>query len=206
MPFPFDGVYTIKNTGRDLMLDLKNNSTAEGNQIQGYLPNGTVAQQWVIKRQNEPGSRNKTVTIQSNNSGNNGNGCFTAASDDSDEPLIYTRQMFMVDLIGRADNTYTMNFTQGSSSLVLSIPNSKHSEVKLENFVLGSSRQQWEFTRVSDLREIAEPQPLDNSLQWWSRLSFQKCPRKYILWLLVSASVIYYVLFREWSIVLVRLP
>ncbi|KAG2742927.1 hypothetical protein P692DRAFT_20195672 [Suillus brevipes Sb2] len=78
MPFPYDGVYTIKNTSRDLMLDLKNNSTAEGNQIQGYAPNGTVAQQWVIKRQNEPGSRNKSVTIQSNNSANNGNGCFTA--------------------------------------------------------------------------------------------------------------------------------
>jgi hypothetical protein len=81
------------------MLDLRNNSTAEGNQIQGYAPNGTVAQQvtirvrthfvtgshthhlyqWVIKRQNEPGSRNKSVTIQSNNSGNNGNGCFTAS-------------------------------------------------------------------------------------------------------------------------------
>jgi hypothetical protein len=45
MPFPADGVYTIKNTGRDLVLDLKNNSTAEGNQIQGYVPNGTVAQQ-----------------------------------------------------------------------------------------------------------------------------------------------------------------
>jgi hypothetical protein len=120
---------------------------------------------------------------------------------------------------------YSMNFTQGSSSLVLSIPSAKHSEVswrilftkpfahnvhnfkvKLENFVLGSSRQQWEFTRVSDLREIADLQPLDNSLQWWSRLSFQKCPRKYILWLVVSASVIYYVFFREWSIVLVRLP
>ena len=45
MPFPTDGIYTIKNTGRDLMLDLRNNSTIEGNQIQGYAPNGTVAQQ-----------------------------------------------------------------------------------------------------------------------------------------------------------------
>jgi hypothetical protein len=36
MPFPTDGVYIIKNTGRDLVLDLKNNSTAEGIQIQGY--------------------------------------------------------------------------------------------------------------------------------------------------------------------------
>jgi hypothetical protein len=49
MPFPTDGVYKIKNTGRDLMLDLKNNSTAEGNQIQGYAPNGTVAQQVAIR-------------------------------------------------------------------------------------------------------------------------------------------------------------
>lgn len=205
MPFPSDGVYTIKNTGRDLVLDLKNNSTAEGNQIQGYAHNGTVAQQWVVKRQNAPGSRNKSVTIQSNNSANNGNGCFTA-NEDSDEPVVYTRQMFMVDLVGRADNTYTMSFTQGNSDLVLSIPSAKHSEVKLENFVSGSSRQQWEFTRVSDLREIAEPQLLDNSSRWWSRLSFQKCPRKYILWLVVSACVVYYVCFPEWRIVLVRLP
>ncbi|KAG1727541.1 hypothetical protein EDD22DRAFT_930926 [Suillus occidentalis] len=153
MPFPADGVYTIKNTGRDLVLDLKNNSTAEGNQIQGYVPNGTVAQQWVVKRQNAPGSRNKTVTIQSNNNGNNGNGCFTA-SEDSDEPVVYSRQAFMVDLISRADNTYTISFTQGNNNLVLSIPNSKHSEVKLENFVEGSSRQQWEFTKVADLQQV----------------------------------------------------
>ncbi|KAG1764922.1 hypothetical protein EDD22DRAFT_881863, partial [Suillus occidentalis] len=154
MPFPTDGIYTIKNVGRDLMLDLKNNSTAEGNQIQGYARNGTVAQQWVIKRQNEPGSPNKSVTIQSNNSGNNGNGCFATASDDSDEPVIYTRQAFIVDLIAREDDTYTMSFTLGNSNLVLSIPSAKHNDVKLENFVGGSARQQWEFTRVGDLQQI----------------------------------------------------
>jgi hypothetical protein len=57
--------------------------------------------------------------------------------------------------------------------LVLSIPNAKHSEVsrwnvfawpfahnvhnlqvKLENFVAGSSRQQWEFTRVGNLHSV----------------------------------------------------
>jgi hypothetical protein len=45
MPFPTDGIYTIKNTGRDLVLDLRGNNTSEGNQIQGYAHNGTVAQQ-----------------------------------------------------------------------------------------------------------------------------------------------------------------
>ncbi|KAG2754048.1 hypothetical protein P692DRAFT_20177553 [Suillus brevipes Sb2] len=155
MPFPSDGIYTIKNTGRDLMLDLRNNSTTEGNQIQGYAKNGTVAQQWVIKRQNEPGSPNKSVSIQSNNSGNNGNGCFATASDDSEEPVVYTRQAFIVDLVSRMDDTYTINFTLGNSNLVLSIPSAKHNEVKLENFVEGSARQQWEFTRVSDLQPIS---------------------------------------------------
>lgn len=154
MHFPTDGVYTVRNVGRDLMLDLKNNSTADGNQIQGYARNGTVAQQWVVKRQNEPGSPNKSVTMQSNNNGNNGNGCFASARDDSDEPVVYTRQAFMVDLIGRMDDTYTMSFTLGNDNLVLSIPSTKHNDVKLENHVEGSARQQWEFTRVSDLQPI----------------------------------------------------
>jgi hypothetical protein len=64
-----------------------------------------------------------------------------------------------------------MSFTLGNSNLVLSIPSAKHGEVswytlftkpfahkirkvKLENFVEGSARQQWEFTRISDLQPI----------------------------------------------------
>jgi hypothetical protein len=35
----------IKNIGRDLMLDLKGNNTAEGTPIQGFAGNGTMAQQ-----------------------------------------------------------------------------------------------------------------------------------------------------------------
>ncbi|KAG2074880.1 hypothetical protein BDR04DRAFT_121500 [Suillus decipiens] len=154
MPFPTDGVYNIRNTGRDLMLDLQNDSTAEGNRIQGFTNNGTVAQQWVIKRQNEPGSPNKTVSIQSNNQGSNGNGCFAVAREDADEPVVYTRQAFLVDLVGRSDNTFTMSFTLGNENLVLAIPSSKDSAVKLENHTSGSARQQWEFTRVSDLQPI----------------------------------------------------
>ncbi|KAG1774976.1 hypothetical protein EV702DRAFT_1120931 [Suillus placidus] len=154
MPFPHDGVYTVKNLGRDLMLDLRGNNTTEGNQIQGYAKNGTVAQQWMIKRQNEPGSPNKAVSIQSNNNGNNGNGCFATANEDSDEPVVYTRQAFMVDLVGRTDDTFTMSFTLGNNNLVLSIPSSKDNAVKLENHVEGSARQQWEFSRVSDLQPI----------------------------------------------------
>ncbi|KAG1828487.1 hypothetical protein EV424DRAFT_507449 [Suillus variegatus] len=154
MPFTDDGVYSIRNVGRNLMLDLTGNNTAEGTQIQGYPSNNTVAQQWVIKRQNEPGSPNKTVTIQTSNSGNNGNGCFATASEDSDVPVVYTKQAFIVELVGRKDNTYTMHYTLGSSDLVLSIPSSSNSAVKIENYDAGTSRQQWEITRLSNLAPI----------------------------------------------------
>ncbi|KAG1812110.1 uncharacterized protein BJ212DRAFT_1371457 [Suillus subaureus] len=147
MPFPSDGVYTIRNVGRGLMLDLRGNSTAEGNQIQGYANNGTVAQQWVIKRQNPPG-------IQSNNDGNNGNGFFATASEDSDELVVYTRQAFVVDLVGRPDDYYSIRYTLGNENLMLSIPGSKHNEVKLENYDIESTRQQWQFVRVSDLQPL----------------------------------------------------
>ncbi|KAG2131730.1 uncharacterized protein EDB93DRAFT_932989 [Suillus bovinus] len=155
MTFPNDGVYAIRNVGRNLMLDLTSDSTKEGNQIQGFAKNGTVAQQWVIKHQNEPGTPNKTVSIQSNNSGNNGNGCFATAKEDSDEPVVYTRQAFVVDLSGQAGNTFTMSFTRGKKNLVLSIPSPKNSAVKLEHHVKGNDCQHWEFIRVSDLQPIA---------------------------------------------------
>ncbi|KAG1831546.1 hypothetical protein EV424DRAFT_155143 [Suillus variegatus] len=154
MTFPSDGVYNIRNVGRNLMLDLTSDSTAEGNQIQGYAKNGTVAQQWVIKKQNEPGSVNKTVSIQSNNNGNNGNGCFATVKQDSDEPVVYTRQAFIVDLVARADNTFTISYTLGNKNLVLSLPSASHSAVKLENHVKGTGHQHWEFTRVSNLQPI----------------------------------------------------
>lgn len=144
----------IKNIGRDLMLDLKGNNTAEGTPIQGFAGNGTMAQQWVIKRQKEPGSSSsKSVTIQSNNKGFNGNGYFTAVSDDSDEPIVYTKHASIIDLVGRVDDAFTMSFTLGNKNLVLSIPSARYNEVKLENFVQGSARQQWEFIRVSDLQK-----------------------------------------------------
>ncbi|KAG1871847.1 hypothetical protein DFJ58DRAFT_470976 [Suillus subalutaceus] len=154
MPFSTDGVYNVRNVGRDLMLDLTQSSTADGNQIQGYLNDNTAAQQWVIKRQNEPGSANITVSIQTSVNGDNGNGCFATASEDSDEPVVYTRQSVLVDLVGRADDTYTMSFTLGNGDLVLSVPSANNSAVKLENYDKSSARQQWEFTRVSDLQPI----------------------------------------------------
>lgn len=144
----------IKNIGRGLMLDLKDNNTAEGTPIQGSARNGTVAQQWVIKRQKHPGSSpSKSVTIQSHNKGFNGNGYFTAVSDDSDEPIVYTKHASMIDLVGHVDDTFTMSFTLGNRNLVLSIPSGRYNEVKLENFVQGSARQQWEFIRISDLKK-----------------------------------------------------
>ncbi|KAG2355420.1 hypothetical protein BDR07DRAFT_1613692 [Suillus spraguei] len=154
MPFPVDGVYNIRNVSEGLMLDLTNNSTTQGNQIQGYADNGSVAQQWVVKRQNEPGSPNKTISIQSNNEGYNGNGCFATARDDSDEPVVYTSQTFLVDLVARMDDTFTISFTLGNENLVLSIPSKHDSAVKIENYVEGSSRQQWEFKWLSNLQPI----------------------------------------------------
>jgi hypothetical protein len=68
---------------------------------------------------------------------------------------------------------YSMSFTLWSSNLVLSIPSAKHNEVswrnifvwpfahsihnlqvKLKNFVAGSSRQQWEFTWVANFQSV----------------------------------------------------
>lgn len=74
-------------------------------------------------------------------------------SDDSDEPIVYTKHASIIDLVGRVDDTFTMSFTLGNKNLVLSIPSARYNEVKLENFVQGSARQQWEFIRVSDLQK-----------------------------------------------------
>ncbi|KAG1794201.1 uncharacterized protein HD556DRAFT_444829 [Suillus plorans] len=155
MPFSTDGVYTIKNIARDLMLDLKASDTTEGNQIQGFVENGTAAQQWIIKRHYVSGSSSKIVTIQSAISGDNGNGFFSAANHDSDEPIIYTAQAFIVDLVAQADSTYTIRYTIGDDNLVLSIPSPRRGEVKLETYVPGTPHQQWRLTRVSDLQSFA---------------------------------------------------
>ncbi|KAG1809170.1 uncharacterized protein BJ212DRAFT_1484681 [Suillus subaureus] len=105
MPLPpADGVYTIRNIGRGLLLDLKDNRTDEGNKIQGYSRNDTKAQEWVMKRQESPdkeASAYKTYSIQSNNNGYNGNGCFATANQEWDEPVVYTRQSILVDLVER---------------------------------------------------------------------------------------------------------
>lgn len=45
MPELQEGVYTIKNTGRNLVLDLSRNSTDDGNAIIGYAAHGGVNQQ-----------------------------------------------------------------------------------------------------------------------------------------------------------------
>ncbi|KAG1908885.1 uncharacterized protein F5891DRAFT_1273338 [Suillus fuscotomentosus] len=154
MPFSTDGVYTIRNVGRDLLLDLRDFHTTEGNTIQVWHNNSSVAQQWVVKQQYGPVSSNKTVTIQSSINGSNGNGFFAAATQDSDEPVVYTRQAFIVDLVPREDDTYTISYTLGDPNLVISIPSATHYEAKLENHVSGTSRQQWEFTRVADLQPV----------------------------------------------------
>ncbi|KAG1871855.1 hypothetical protein DFJ58DRAFT_471095 [Suillus subalutaceus] len=154
MPFSTDGVYTIRNIGRALMLDLKGDSTAEGNQIQGYADNGTEAQKWVIKKQEEPRNSENTFTIQTSNTGNNGNGFFAAAKQDADEPVVYTRQAFLVDLVPGVNDIYSIKFTLGSKNLVLSIPSDEDSAVRLANFNAADAYQQWALIRVGDLQSV----------------------------------------------------
>lgn len=43
--FTTDGVYNVRNVGRDLMLDLLGNNPFEGATIQGWGRNGTQAQE-----------------------------------------------------------------------------------------------------------------------------------------------------------------
>ncbi|KAG2118228.1 uncharacterized protein F5147DRAFT_670599 [Suillus discolor] len=156
MPFSTDGVYTIKNIARDLMLDLKEADTTEGNQVHGLVRDDTAdQQQWIIKRHYVSGSSSKIFTIQSFINGTNGNGFFAAANQDSDEPIVYTTQAFIVELVPRADSTYTIRYTVGDDNLVLSIPSPRRGEVKLETYVPGTPHQQWQLTRVSDLQSFA---------------------------------------------------
>ncbi|KAG1868737.1 hypothetical protein C8R48DRAFT_671323 [Suillus tomentosus] len=154
MPFSNDGVYTIRNVGRDLMLDLNGMDTTEGNQIRGHEKHDSAVQWWAIKKQHVSESSNITVTIQSTVNGNNGNGFFTAVNHDPDEPIVYTRQAFIIDLVPHADNTYIIKYTLGNENLVVSLP-AMHNEVTLQTYAAGSLRQQWQLHRVSDLQPIA---------------------------------------------------
>ncbi|KAG1879853.1 hypothetical protein F4604DRAFT_1923061 [Suillus subluteus] len=129
MPFSTDGVYTIRNVGRALMLDLTDDSTKEGNPIQGYADNGTEAQKWVIKKQEEPRNSENTFTVQTSNVGYNGNGffcCCEAVLGSLSDPRI----------------------------LVLSIPSDEDSAVRLANFNAADTYQQWALIRVGDLQSV----------------------------------------------------
>jgi len=127
------------------MLDLKGNSTAEGNQIQGHEENHTVAQQWLIKKQEVPGSTTNSYTVQSNNQGNNGNGFFTAEQN-AQEPVLYTRKAFLLDLDPVVNDMYTISFTLGEKNLVFSIP-SDDNKVELANALTGDPYQQWTIVK-----------------------------------------------------------
>lgn len=145
MPSFTDGVYNIRNVGRGLMLDLKDNSTAEGNQIQGYKEDYTVAQQWFIKKQEEQGSAENSYTVQSNNQGYNGNGFFTAKQN-AGEPVLYTREAFLLDLVPGVNDMYTISFTLGDEKLVFSIPRDDN-KVELANVNSGDPYQQWTIVK-----------------------------------------------------------
>ncbi|KAG1818038.1 uncharacterized protein BJ212DRAFT_121754 [Suillus subaureus] len=106
MSFTKNGVYTVRNIGKDLMLDLKDDSTVEGNSIQGYTKNGTEAQMWMIKKQTEPKNSDNTFTIQTYNKGYNGNGFFTTVKEGVNEPVVYDRSAFLVELVQGVNETY----------------------------------------------------------------------------------------------------
>ncbi|KAF9017190.1 hypothetical protein BDP27DRAFT_1369309 [Rhodocollybia butyracea] len=141
-----DGVYTIRNTGRSLMLDLKGNSPVTGNAIQGYEANGTVAQQWIIKRQSRTAS---TYSIQTNNSDAHGNGFFFPPRYDEGEKVVYYRRAVVVNLIDAGNDEYKIGYTLGSDKLVLALPGSQ-TEVALANDA-ENPRYRWTLKFVAAL-------------------------------------------------------
>ncbi|KAF9061615.1 hypothetical protein BDP27DRAFT_1452143, partial [Rhodocollybia butyracea] len=129
MPEIKDGVYTIRNTGRNLMLDLGSYFPVVGNSIQGYEANGTVAQQWIIKRQSRTAS---TYSIQTNNGDGYGNGFFFPHRYDEGEKLVYSRWAVIVNMIDAGNEEYKISYTLGSDKLVVALPGSQ-TEAALAN-------------------------------------------------------------------------
>lgn len=130
------------------MLDLKDDRTEEGNQIQGFAANQTEAQQWVIKKQEEPGNSENTYTIQTNNHSYNGNGFFTVVKEGADEPVVYGRRAVLVDIVPGANDNYSIKFTLGNKKLVLSIPSNEDPAVRLANYNPEDANQQWALDLV----------------------------------------------------------
>ncbi|KAF8645762.1 hypothetical protein AX16_007629 [Volvariella volvacea WC 439] len=122
-----DGVYNIRNVGRQLMLDLRENRPDESNNIIGWVENGNVAQQWIVRSQGD-----NIYSIQSNNAGIHGHGFFAADKLDDDEQIRYTRKAWMTTLSHAGNNEYKISFTRGRRGLVLAIPG-KQRDVKLVN-------------------------------------------------------------------------
>ncbi|KAG2123487.1 hypothetical protein DEU56DRAFT_917447 [Suillus clintonianus] len=145
-----DGVYKIENIGRGLMLDLK--GLQEGTTIEGHSDNGSVAQQWIITDQSQPGftfSR-QTVTIQSTVAGPTGMDSllqkYRCYLQDSGERVLYTMKKCFVNVLGASDDGFSVYYE--NNNLVLAIPSRTQPEVKLENFTAGNARQMWRFIRV----------------------------------------------------------
>ena len=51
------GAYVFRNVGTGLVVDLRGGVAQDGRAIDGYLPNGTTAQQWRLDKLNDPISR-----------------------------------------------------------------------------------------------------------------------------------------------------
>lgn len=155
-----DGVYTIRNVRwYNLMLDLKDDNPYEGATILGskYSESISPSQKWFIKNQSEPGSGITTISIQSNNDGDQGRGFFAAKKQDTGEQVTYTRLAWLIDCIpnGMAQNNDTdifrVHFTSGSDQLVLSILSSADMVVQLANLDTDDARQLWQFRKVADI-------------------------------------------------------
>ncbi|KAG1800649.1 uncharacterized protein BJ212DRAFT_1305234 [Suillus subaureus] len=130
MSFTKNGVYTVRNIGKDLMLDLKDDST------------------WMIKKQTEPKNSDNTFTIQTYNKGYNGNGFFTTVKEGVNEPVVYDRSAFLVELVQGVNETYRISFTLGNPDLVC-YPFRTMTLVKLANFNSADAYQQWVLTPVN---------------------------------------------------------
>ena len=52
------GAYVFRNVGTGLVVDLRGGVAQDGRAIDGYLPNGTTAQQWKLDKDDDPVSSN----------------------------------------------------------------------------------------------------------------------------------------------------
>ncbi|KAF9061839.1 hypothetical protein BDP27DRAFT_1428531 [Rhodocollybia butyracea] len=128
-----EGVYTIENVGRHLMLDLSGNKAEENNPIIGHEADGTVAQEWIIKKHsgdNHTHANGYTYFIQSNS--DHGHGFFYPPRyDEGEMPVYHDGSPEAITFVDGVNNSFKICFA-GRERLVLALPGSQM-EVALAN-------------------------------------------------------------------------